>query len=381
MKNKIMKTLIVFLLITIGANFKSNAQIHLCEDPCPPGNKLWKTITLCSVAGYITYDGNGNQVGPLVVPTVFVEIAYRIRTCNGVTTIIIEDYVFVDNRDYLITVDPFFGPAIASTPCGYPNPPTTNSIDLAIANAISLLLNDYGNPAQGSIDVIFKGSCNSSVSLNFPDSSFFTSAPDDAGKIDTFFVGSGSHVSMVIPCDDVCCKVSYNWQMVTLINGETLSKWVPISSEGDIEGCESASLPDYYTSSQQLKFKKYDPTTGLYTTVSGSVVGQESCKLICPRILSPPPLEITSSLKSDLSISNRSIELTASPVPFNNFIKIDSNREILKIAFYDLHGKLVLKERKLDEGQINTSNLDNGIYFLQVYFTDNIVKTIKIVKQ
>ena len=46
-----------------------------------------------------------------------------------------------------------------------------------------------------------------------------------------------------------------------------------------------------------------------------------------------------------------------------------------------MSGKIVLQTYKLDNYEIKTSELKNGMYFLQVYFIDNDVKTIKIVKQ
>lgn len=34
----------------------------------------------------------------------------------------------------------------------------------------------------------------------------------------------------------------------------------------------------------------------------------------------------------------------------------------------------------LDGEIVNTSNMKNGVYFLQVYFKSDIVKTIKVIK-
>lgn len=375
-----MKKLILILLLALVFNPISRAQ-SLCEDPCPPGPKIWKTIPLCFVTNYPTTRLDGTSITIPQVNTVFVEIAYRIRDCNGIKSIIIEDYVFIDNRDYLVTVDPWFIGAIGASTCPYPNPPTPNSIKTAIADAISKLLIDVGNPTQGSYDVFFKGACNSIVTLVFPDSSFFTSAPDDLGKIDTTYVGTGSTITQSIPCNDGCCKVSYNWQMVTLSNGETISKWVAISAEGDIPNCETQTLPDYNSYSNKITAKIYDPISKLYLNVTGTVVGQEPCELKCPRILAPPPPDFTSSIKSDISKTKQNIELNASPVPFNSYIKLSSNLEIKKIVFYDINGRAILKTSILDVDIINTSDMKNGIYFLQVYYIGDIVKTIKVVKQ
>ncbi len=380
-KNFINHLFLVLVTLIFSTNIK--AQSNLCEDPCPPGPKLWKTIPLCQVFNYPTFDGNGNAIVIREVNTVFVEIAYRIRICNGITSFIIEDYVFVDSRNFLVTIDPWFVTAIGSTPCGYPNPPTTSSIKRAIQEAIQIFLGMMGNPSVGNHDVFFKGSCNSMVVLSFPDSTFFTSAPDDLGMTDTFYVNSSSTVSQFIPCEDVCCKVTYNWQVVTLSNGETTSRWVAISSvgEGDEVNCSSQVLPDYNTYSGKLTGKKFDPISGTYIDVQGNVVQQEPCDLICPRLLAPPPPDFTTSIKSDLSKDANKIDVNASPVPFNNFLKVNSNKEILKVLIYDLNGRVLLQSNSLDGDRINTTEIKNGIYFLQVEFANDIVKTIKVIKQ
>jgi hypothetical protein len=375
---KKIKFILLLAIVTI-IPFLGFSQPNLCDDPCPPGNKLWHTQELCNVSYQPV--GSPPTDPPIKVITVFVEIAYRVRTCNGVTSYIIEDYVFVDARNYLVTLDPNLATQInISTSCPYPNPPTASSINAAIDEAISKFLEGVGNPAVGNYDIYFKGSCNSLAILNFPDGTFFTSSPNDLGRVDTFYLNSASTITQSIPCNDACCKRSYNWQMVTLKNGETISKWMPVSAEGGEENCENSVAPEYSTYPNKITGKKFDQNGRLIDVTASSYI-QGPCELVCPRVLIPPPPDFTSSIKSDLVKSGNELLLNASPLPFSNFLQLNSNREISKIVLYDIQGNEVLKTNRLENGLLNTTDLKNGMYFIQVYFPNNIVKTIRVLKQ
>jgi hypothetical protein len=376
MKQLIKKT--IFTLLILFSVIQNSKAQTLCEDPCPPGPLLWMTIPLCDFT-YTPYINGAPQMDETVV-YVFVEIAYRIRTCGNDVTFIIEDYVYVDDRDYVGSLDPLFASLIAANiDCVWPNPGTPNSIRDAIADAISKFLNNVGNPTVGDYDVFFKGSCNSLVFLRFPSGAFITSTPDDLGRIDTSYFNSSSTIAQPIPCSDACCKITYHWQMVTTNNGETISKWVPKSGTNNNDICEPG-MPDYDLYANKMTAQVWDPISGTYITVSGTMINQEPCAPICNSILGTLPPGFTASIKSDVSAKYSHIELIASPVPFNNFIKIDCNIEVKGVVVYDMSGRKVMEENSLENGELNTSELKNGVYFLQVHFPSNIVKTIKVIK-
>jgi hypothetical protein len=365
MKTLIKKSIfLTLLLILVSFIFKANAQPHLCEDPCPPGPLKWDSITLCTaLCPPDTVPG----------PAVFVWIAYRIRNCNGQYSIIIEDYVVIDDRFNIANI---FCPG-ATINCSLPNPMSANDLKQAAIDAINRLVGKLGNPSQGNYEVYFKGACYSLVQLSFPDGTFFAGVPDDSGKIDTFYLSSNTIVTQAIPCNDVCCKVTYKWQVITLSNGETISKWVPVSFEGDGGNCENQPMPDY--NNYPNKLEAQIPGGG---TVTGTLISQEPCELTCPRFVAPPPpLSTLTSVKTDLVNNVEKIQLTASPIPFTNFIHISSNKPILKAVVYDMKGKKVLSTSKIENGELNTSELKEGVYFIQVHFADNNVKSLKVIKQ
>ncbi|MFN4083296.1 MAG: T9SS type A sorting domain-containing protein [Bacteroidia bacterium] len=332
------------------------------------------TITLCDAEHNVTQE-NG--------PAVFVMIIFKLRTCNGITSIIIDNYVVVDRRDLLRYLD-----FTINLNCTIPEPMTAIDLQQAVVDAINRLLSQLGNPTQGQYEIYFKGACYSLVQLSFPNGAFFTSTPDDLGKIDTFYLSANSTITQSIPCCDdpnnqCCCKVTYRWQVVTLSNGETISKWVPVSIDGDNSNppCASRPIPNYTSYTPKLEAQIFDPVTGLYQTVNGNFISQTPCEMKCPRFIPSPPEYPITSVKTDLGNQDANIQLTASPIPFGNYIKISSNKPILKAVVYDMKGKKVLRENKIENGQINTAELKEGVYYIQVYFDNNNVKTLKVIKQ
>lgn len=381
---------ITTLIIGLFIGIITTAQPHLCDDPCTLGPKLWKTIALCKVGQTIEFIPAGiPDANHMNSPFVFVTIAYRIKTCPGPPSslsVVIEDYVYVDNRDFWLnhayepTVVELSSlpiiPTTSITNCPYP----PASIQQAITDAISLLMNEIAINTQSHYDVYFKGACYSLVNLTFPDRSFFLGTPDDLGAVDTFFLSAGSTVAHRIPCNNACCKVTYEWKAITLEDGETISKWVPISYEGDNESCEQSPLPDYNTFPDKLEATIFDSINNTYIQVGGTIVGQEPCELTCPRFIAPPPEDFGARIKTDLTEKETSLVFSATPTLVNDFLTIKSNIPIQSIVLYDIKGNRVQKKAKLENNVLHTDELKEGMYFLQVIFQNNQVRTVKILK-
>lgn len=63
-------------------------------------------------------------------------------------------------------------------------------------------------------------------------------------------------------------------------------------------------------------------------------------------------------------VSKRESKQIITPNPFNNYLEL--NTTIKQIRIIDLNGKLIL-QRNNNESKINTSNLESGIYIIQVF--------------
>jgi len=300
---------------------------------------------------------------------------------------VIEDYVYVDNRDYwlnyafdLSMVQPTSQPIIKSPALlNCPYPPA--SIQQAISDAINLLMNDLAINTQTQYEVFFKGACYSLVNLSFPNGSFFIGTPDDSGAVDTFYLSPGSVIAHRIPCNDACCKVVYEWKAITLEDGETISKWIPISYEGDHESCAISPLPDYNSFQNKLEATIFDSINNTYIKVGGTIIGQEPCELTCPRFTAPPPKDFGTKIKTDLNEKETVLQFSANPTLVNDFLTIKSNETINSINLYDIKGNRVQKKLKFENNVLYIDELREGIYFLQVNFQNNQVRTIKILKK
>jgi hypothetical protein len=226
----------------------------------------------------------------------------------------------------------------------------------------------------------FKGACNSIVTINWPAGAFIVVNNGDLPGTTTInLTNSTSYQS--IPCDDACCKVTYKYKIITNSNLETEHTWVPtyVGSGGN-QICQNSPLPDYNIITNKLEAKVIDPVTGDTSIVTGIQIGQEPCELICNKYNAPPPPE---TFTTDVMESSKEItsEFSANPTLMNSFIKFTTNKPILKVLIFDMTGKKVISIILPNSNELNTSELKEGTYFIQVYFTDNSVKTVKVVKQ
>jgi hypothetical protein len=72
-------------------------------------------------------------------------------------------------------------------------------------------------------------------------------------------------------------------------------------------------------------------------------------------------------------------ELTVFPNPFQDKINIPDFHKLEKVIIKDLNGKEIYSQ-KIKKQDLDLSFLDEGIYFLEMYFLDSTISTQKIVK-
>lgn len=393
----------IYLIITVliyTIAFNSHAQSVDCEPGCIQLDKGTYIDVLCRYnwsgryinpgADPVLYPGGVVELSINNEPCVFVMVNYTIFSCNGITKIQIDGTVLFDNTEIfdLTYSDPTWTslssyntsfPIVGSpqkisnfTPCTYGN------IRQAQIDAINKLVLEKGIPAD--VEVYFKGSCNSLVEVEWPAGSFIVYTPggdNPAPGLDTLRL-SKSYVS--VPCDDACCKVIYEYKIRTTGEGITEFYYQPYFVPAN-DMCANSPLPNYDAYPDKLGATVYDPVTGLPMTVYGTVVGQQSCELICRRYDAPPPP--TGTFTTDVKEVDKKIplEFSANPTLISSFVKFTTNKSILKVMIFDMTGKKLMSVTLPESNELNTAELKQGTYFIQVYFTDNSVKTVKVVKQ
>jgi len=319
------------------------------------------------------------------VPVRFVIITYRKMNCNGVFSLLIDDAVFVDENEYYN--------ANKGKHCLYfsetkeiisfnPNP-TSNEIKDAIRISIDSLISESG--LETSIDLYFKGACSSLVTLKFPEGTFFSHSPNDLGVYpDTTWLHENTTITQTVPCNDTCCKITYEYQVVNAENGQTTSKFVPISLTGNSQNCNGNSPISYNSYSNRLIGKKYNTSTGNYDTSAYTIINNSDCEIICLYCTNSSSISMlkrgftTDKLNSK---NEYNFELNAWPTLFNNFIKFQCSEKIEKLAIYDASGNNILNTILDTENELNTESFKSGLYYIQIYLPANTIKTIKVIKE
>jgi hypothetical protein len=71
-------------------------------------------------------------------------------------------------------------------------------------------------------------------------------------------------------------------------------------------------------------------------------------------------------VESHLLSQDKALQLSAAPLPFGNYIRLSSNKNISNAlaVVYDINGKKVLDASCLENGELNTSKLKKGVYYI-----------------
>lgn len=383
-----MSKLVTSIMLFVCVAFYAKAQEgpHDCVNDCVTDPTVYTYYHyLCdyySDDGYPDYtadpyDPGSNIPGIIEGPSVFVIVNYQYITCNNVTRLLISDAVLVDDRNYWENMFMPYQFHPDESGCSYPNPMNEQEIREAVQAAVAKVGDVYG--VQTEIELLFEGACNSLVTVRWPNGAFIPTV-GDLGP-DTIWLDS-STTSQYVPCIDICCKVKFRYEVIKLANGMTESTWVPFEYEGDEELCLAASIPDYEGFEDKMTAQMFDEE-GNEITVYGEVESQEPCELWCSKYNIPciGPLIL---YKTDLDPSTEyevTRELSAYPTPVKDFVRFTSAQPIQQVSVYDMGGKKVIAGSPLENNELNTSGLENGVYLIQVQLSDTEVRTIKVLKQ
>ncbi len=376
----------------------TKAQSADCQQ-CISGPLQQAEIDLCTFSNVVTWNLVSN---PLIsdsttitnAPLVKIFINYRIQSCpDGSQALLIEDCVYLDTRDYwkndyLPNTVYTLPPATQVVPqsfidnCIYSvhnlTPPTDAKakMNMAINEAIDRLLFQVGVTSQVNYTVFRKEGCYSTVKIQFPVGSFIISEPNDNGQTSIrTFSASRSTIMQNIPCNEICCKSVYKWEVVTLSNGETRSLWVKVSTSAGPGECENQPMPDFSNYNNRLLANMIDPITGDTIIVEGTVLEQGNCTPACTNTTEPP-----SEARVLKNFGQQTTVVTLIPSADAEFVKVESNKVVKSVIIYSLNGQKVEQHVKFENNKLYLSSLNKGIYFARLQFDDNSYQTVKFVK-
>jgi Secretion system C-terminal sorting domain/Beta-propeller repeat len=135
----------------------------------------------------------------------------------------------------------------------------------------------------------------------------------------------------------------------------------PVISNQNISLCSGDSI---------LLEGAYQFSTGVYSDTLITTNG-------CDSIIST---NLTVSICLGLNNNLHSQILEIYPNPVFNYLTIKTNIKILEIELFDVYGRKIDFQTKVNYNRLNLEGLDKGIYFLKVY-SEEAVKTQKFIKQ
>lgn len=387
-----MKKIYLIIVLLFEVIFNANAQQQSCDNSCTIGPDRAMKYVICTTqfsGGYYLRGTTSPRIpiNNVTLDYVYVVVSYNIVSCPSGDAIQINSTCYIDHSAYMAPGTVWVtGPNGEVTRGPYTlNPPLSSCIKptplTAQLDAINKLVNDLG--LSRDVDVYFKGSCNSLVEVTWPQGSyndFNVTTETTSGSTTTplRIDMSGTQSLISIPCDEACCKVTYFYRIRTTTNGYTEHYYEP-SYSPVANDCSANPTPDYNSYGNKLTAYVDDPINGK-TQVFGSVVSQTPCEATCDKLMAPPPPATFTTSSNDLNGKQTPLEFSANPTVINDYIKFTSNKTIGKILVFNMAGKKVMSVSTPDNNELNTSELKQGAYFIQVYFTDNQVKTIKVVK-
>ncbi len=120
----------------------------------------------------------------------------------------------------------------------------------------------------------------------------------------------------------------------------------------------------------------YTPVADNSYDVTGVVTFRDSIYRIEPR-MEADIVDVTDPTSADLIPE---IDYNVYPNPFGNFIKISNNDKLSRVIISNITGQRVV-DSTYPDAEINTSHLVSGVYIINMFNEDELVKTSRIIKQ
>lgn len=120
----------------------------------------------------------------------------------------------------------------------------------------------------------------------------------------------------------------------------------------------------------------YSPVADNSYDVTGVVSFRDSIYRIDPRV-EADIVDVTTPTSVDLSPV---VDFNVYPNPFANYIKVSNNEKLTRVIISNITGQRVVDVTNPD-AEINTSHLISGVYIINMFNENKLVKTSRIVKQ
>jgi hypothetical protein len=228
------------------------------------------------------------------------------------------------------------------------------------------LLNSIGGSAQS---IVHPAACRTMAEVTYPNPSpcyYFWPEGPLAGQVQSMVnLGIPSPILELLACDgENCCKLDYTYDVNT-------GRYTNVSFPQNIV-CPSLP-PTIITKTFECLDRNNKPVT--YT---GTVTFPYPCESYCNAALNTL---FKTSNNADFRAFPDLQELSLSPIPAKDFITFSNIDNVSKIELYNTSGKKIEQNFNLNSKKIDISEIVNGVYFVKVFFNDNGMRSIKIIKE
>jgi hypothetical protein len=367
---KNMNKLLITMMLLATVVWNTNAQqidCRSCEPGQLPSDYRTEYQVICEYdnsINYVEHDASGNPIDLPPVMCVFVIINYVQYHCpDGTTYWTFDDAVLVDNRNYWVNE---YGTNDLDAACSFDPSQTLSYINAVV-------------PTSSTYRVNYPIGCRSMLTLQWPEGNYIVQL--GGGDITPTYTDTiplkEAFTYHFLPCEGkACCTIFYKQKVVKAENGETVSIYIPTHSEGNNDCGDS---PDPIPFVKNATRNVIDPVTGSASVIHPKIVEMRPCESMCNIYKNPSPYYFKTGTTG--MEKNIPLEYSANPTLIDDIIVFTANQPIQKVAIFSMDGKKVNTSKSLENNILNTSELKNGIYFIQVSFSDTLVKTIKVVKQ
>ena len=249
--------------------------------------------------------------------------------------------------------------------------------DQAILHGSNVTIADYRLAQQkvfnvntngsGLFSLMYSEGCQAMAEVKYPiGTKCYSLVPEgpNAGQLVMYDYDKDRTVQTIACPGSDCCKLDY------VFDANTKSYHLQNISGG---GACTSPAPNITTSSISCKDINGNPVT--YT---GQVNFISGCETYCDESINT--VYKTNNTKTFEPFSDQ-LNFSVLPTPANESITFNSTKQIGKIEIYDVAGKKLMAQNNFDNNTINISTLPKGIHVVRVYFTNNSIKSIKIVKE
>ena len=181
-------------------------------------------------------------------------------------------------------------------------------------------------------------------------------------------------------------SIEYNFNNMLTIKLVTNATGPQIGTNGNIVITNDAGLNQIFANHNIVQMQQSFPSSGNANNLRYYRIRSSNCNLLNLKTALDnytSVIEATEFISGDLQLNNQTFDNKTTsiyPNPFQNELNIKTDKTITTYEVVDISGKMIINSKTKIEFENYISNLNNGLYFLQLNYDDNTNSSHKIIK-